>query len=526
MSKQSKGGKQEKGGTKTEVTAAIEPNEMLRLVLDAIPVRVFWKNLESRYLGCNSSFARDSGLSTPEELIGLTDFDLGWADQAELYRADDAHVMSSGEARLGYEEPQTAPDGSTRWLRTSKIPLRDQHDEVIGMLGTYEDITPQKQSEADQLRLQNRLDRSQRLDTIGTLAAAVAHDFNNLLTVIGGNTELLLHKHDQDDGSKQALKAVLKAQEAAAGITRQLLTLSRKQVHQPRVVNMASIVLGLEAVLQRLTDSAVDLDIQVDPGAGCVRLDPTQAEQIVLNLILNAREAIRARGSIQIRIEAQELNEKFSGEYGIAPGRYVALVVSDTGIGIDDQTLEKIFDPFFSTKGDSGSGLGLAIAHEVTEQAGGKILVDSSVGKGTTFTAYLPQIDLPPDPELRPGEPLSNRSGCVLVVDDDPPIRRVVAQMIKWAGYQVLEAENGKDAIRRLKNNPVDLVVSDLAMPQMNGQELAAQIEKLDPLTPVLFISGYANDELLDTAGANILAKPFTQADLLSRVSALLSKRG
>lgn len=503
---------------------SIEANRMLRLVLDTIPVRVFWKDRESRYLGCNRHFAEDGGLSDPNEIVGLTDFDLGWADQAELYRADDRSVMESGTPRLRYEEPQTTPDGATSWLRTSKIPLRDMQGDVIGMLGVYEDITSQKEAEAERLRLRSRVDRSLKLEAMGEMAVAVAHDFNNLLTVIGGNAELLL---DQARGAddQQPILEVLQAQQTAAGLTQQLLTISKKQARQPRVLDLASVVNRLDGMLRSLAGDGIDLRIVADPATGCARIDPVHAEQIALNLVVNAREAIPDRGTIEVRTEQRGVDAAMGREHELSPGSYAALVVSDTGVGINDDTLSRIFDPYFSTKGESGSGLGLATTLGIVDQCGGRILVDSEVGRGSTFTVLLPlvtdqQADPDPDPIVR----LPHRGGRVLLVEDEAPVRNVVAGMLRRGGHTVLEAVNGRDALRTVAKERVDLVITDVAMPEMNGRELAAELERLDPGTAVLFVSGYVDDELLTLDAAHLLPKPFSQAELLSRVASLLGR--
>ncbi len=500
-----------------------EANQMLQLVLDTIPVRIFWKDRESRFLGCNRLFARDAGRASPAELTGLTDADMGWRDQAAQYVRDDRLVMESGLGKVGYEEPQTSPSGATLWLRTTKVPLRDLDGRVIGLLGTYEDITAQKRAEAERERLDAQLQQSVKMEALGRLAGGVAHDFNNLLTSILGFASLGLLELKSGDPLHPILQDVHRAAESAAHLTRQLLAFARKQVIEPRVLDLREVLTDLERLLGRVIGEDVELRAAPGEEPAAVRVDPGQVEQILVNLAVNARDAMPGGGRLTISLGPEELGEARAQTLAVPPGRYVRLTVADTGQGMDDEVRAHLFEPFFTTKPRGhGTGLGLASVYGAVRQAGGAIDVDTAPGRGAAFHIFLPAQEGPPTPLARPGggAGLPAGSEAVLLVEDDAVVREAGRRLLERLGYRVWCASSGEEALRLATGGacPLELLLSDVVMPGMNGVELAARLRELRPGLPVVLTSGYAEEAVARfgprVPGARFLPKPYTPESL------------
>lgn len=501
-------------------TALTSSRNLLQSVLRAAPIRVFWKDLGSRYLGCNQLFAQDAGVPSPESLIGKTDYDLAWKEQADSYRADDLQVMDSGLAKFDIEEPQTSPNGTRIWLKTSKVPLRDDSEHIIGVLGIYDDITRRKQAEADLQQAEERLQQSQKLEAVGRLAGGIAHDFNNLLTGINGNAELLLKHVEPWNPMYQRLDTIRRTGEQAARITRQLLTLGRRQVVQPVPVQLNGLVRKMADLLQPILGENIRLTLALAPSIGLLKADPAQLDQVLLNLAVNARDAMPDGGTLTIETMNVTVQKPA-----------IRLMVRDTGQGMSEEVRTRIFEPFFTTKPfGKGTGLGLATVYGIVTQCEGTIEVESAVGKGTTFSLTFPRIDLELPDNLRPGR--HNSATTILLVDDDPIVRELAHEMLTGQGYHVLEAADGADALREaaaLQGN-IHLLLTDFLMPGMNGRELAEQFAARWPAIPVAFMSGYTDDEVLRQQITNrsltFISKPFTTGALLSAVDSALSTTG
>ncbi|GAB4236793.1 MAG: hypothetical protein Kow00109_10450 [Acidobacteriota bacterium] len=612
--------------------------ELLQLILDTVPVRIFWKDRNSVYQGCNRPFALDAGLEDPTEIIGKTDFDLGWAREADLYRADDARVMESGEPLIGYEEPQHTPDGGVRWLRTSKVPLRDDSGEIVGVLGTYEDITERKlalealaESEerfrmvventaaaillydetgyvfvnpaaekltgytAEELRgvrpwelaapefqeqaraaaerrlagdrtpqryevkiltkqgrerwvdlwtvgvtwkgrpaglvsgldvterrkLETQLAQAQKMEAVGQLAGGVAHDFNNMLSVILGYAELARLRVPETDPLWSDLEEIRLAAQRSADLTRQLLAFARRQIISPRPVDLNRVVEESLRSLRRLIPEEIRIDFVPDVDLWTVNLDPTQIDQILINLATNARDAISGVGSILIETKNVALDEEFVRRHpGSRPGEYVQLVFSDTGCGMDPETLKHIFEPFFTTKETGqGTGLGLATVYGIVKQNDGYISVYSELGGGTVFKLYFPRFQPVAEPVAAPQEVEHvelRGSETILVVEDEAQILSLCEACLRNLGYRVLAAENPRRALELLsqRDEPVDLLITDVVMPEMNGRQLWERVRAHSPGTKVLFMSGYTRDSIAHRGilepGMNFINKPFS----------------
>ncbi len=361
--------------------------ETLRMVLNNIPQRVFWKNRELVYEGCNVAMVRHYGLADQAGLIGKMDYDLYDAETAESYAALDRTIMATDQPKLNFQVTERRPDGSLAHLLVSKLPLHDQNGQVSGILGTFDDITAYKLLEA-QFR------QSQKMEAIGRLAGGIAHDFNNLLTVICGYSEVLLHDLPPDDAARMAVTEIRKAGDRAAALTRKLLAYSRKQVLEAGVLDLNALVSDCENMFRRLLGEDIELTIKLAANLGRIKADANQIDQVMLNLVVNSRDAMPRGGKLLIETTNAVLTEadrQRSEE--IIPGNYVCLIISDTGCGMDASTISHLFEPFFTTKDQGkGTGLGLAMVFGFIKQSGGHIAATSEVGSGSIFRIYLPEF--------------------------------------------------------------------------------------------------------------------------------------
>ncbi len=383
-----------------------------------------------------------------------------------------------------------------------------------------------RQEVEDRKRLETQLLHAQKMDAVGRLAGGVAHDFNNLLTIITGYSELLLAGLRPDEPLRGLAAEITRAGERAASLTRQLLAFSRQQVVAPKVLDLNAIVADVGKMLQRLIGEDVVLATGLAPSLGRVKADPTQMEQVLLNLAVNARDAMPQGGRLTIETDDVELDEAYAHTHPeVQPGRYVLLAVSDTGCGMTEEVKARIFEPFFTTKElGKGTGLGLATVYGVVKQSGGSIAVYSEVGRGTTFKMYLPR--LAPEAEApRAGtgaSPAPRGSETVLLVEDEGGVRALARHALEASGYTVREASNGAEALRLSEQHgePIRLLVTDVVMPGMGGRELHARLAARHPGLKVLFMSGYTDDAVFRhgilEANVPFLQKPFT-VDALAR---------
>jgi PAS domain S-box-containing protein len=505
---------------------------LLREVLDTVPVRVFWKDRHSKYMGANRAFLRDAGLESSEQIIGKDDFELCWREQAEAYRARDRQVIESGEPRLGFEEPQTTPAGETRWLRTSKVPLRDAAGNIIGVLGTYEDITEQKHNEEERDKLQARLLQAQKLESVGRLAGGVAHDFNNMLQTILGYTEMALDEAPEGNALREYLIEMQKAGNRSADLTHQLLAFARKQTVVPKVLNLNDTIENMLKMLRRLIGEDIDLLWKPAEGLWNVRIDPSQVDQILANLCVNARDAIAGVGNVTIETANFSCDAEWCASHTDAvPGEYVALTVTDDGCGMDRETLSRIFEPFFTTKElGHGTGLGLPTVYGIVRQNSGFITVSSEPGNGATFRVHLPRHDAPTSQGGAEDLSIALPTGteAILLVEDEPGLLQLGVTLLSRLGYLVLPASSPRHALELVRRHQgaLDLMITDVVMPEMNGRQLWEQVLRERPGIRCLFMSGYTADAIahhgiLDE-GFHFLQKPFTLASLATKTRQVL----
>jgi signal transduction histidine kinase/CheY-like chemotaxis protein len=387
-------------------------------------------------------------------------------------------------------------------------------------------------SEIERLRLQSQLVHSQRLEGMGRLAAGIAHDFNNLLTVILSNAEFAYADLPSGSPVRDLIAPIHDASHRAVNLTRQLLAFSRRQPTAPEIVDLKRELAGILRLLERLLGARASLAVRLDE-TWPVRIDPGQLEQVLVNLAINARDAMPGGGEIRVTAVNEPVDAVRAAELGIGPGDWVHLSVADQGVGMDAETRARCFEPFFSTKGELGTGLGLATCHGVVRQAGGQISVESTPGRGTTFHVHLPRHEGPAVQARRTAvvepPPLSAGGETILVADDDLTVLEVARRALEHVGYRVLTASTGPEALRIVETAPsaIDALFTDLHMPGLNGAELSAQARVIRPDLRVLFVSGYVDETVLaglERTGDPFMMKPYTPAQLCGRVRELMGR--
>ncbi len=419
-------------------------------------------------------------------------------------------------------------DGTPYTERMTITPVTDDRGEIGHFIAIKEDITEQK-------NLQEQFLQAQKVEAVGRLAGGVAHDFNNILTAIGGYAELMMRRLSSSDPLYRHVDQVLKATERASGLTRQLLAFSRKQTLQARVLDLSNAVSDIEKMLRRLIGEDIELHTIRGAAVGHVKADPAQIEQVILNLALNARDAMPKGGKLIIEVANATLGEDYARLHvGIQPGEYVLLTVRDTGVGMNEEVKEHIFEPFFTTKPQGeGTGLGLATCYGIVKQSGGHIQVHTEPGHGTTFKIYLPRVEAHADPQpARPKlQELPSGQETILVAEDEPGVRKLTVDVLRGLGYHVIEAGNGEEGMRAATEDPdekIDLLFTDVVMPQMDGKQLADWFGATRPVTKVLFTSGYTADAILRRGIVEdriaFLEKPYTPAVLAHRVREILDE--
>ncbi|MDF7805800.1 PAS domain S-box protein [Pontiellaceae bacterium B12219] len=628
-----------------------ESRHFLRSIIDTIPARVFWKDINSVYLGCNVAFAKDSGIESPEDLIGKTDKDLSWSEtEADLYQKDDLAIMTSGEERINYEEPQTR-DGALQWVSTSKVPIRARDGTVIGVLGAYQDITDRKILEEERARLSTAINQSaeaivimdlqgfiqyvnpaffivtgysyeeavganlsiiksgqhdalfyadiwktlqsgaswngriinrhkdgslytaesaispvrdsdeaivsyvvairdvsqqveleehirqaQKMDAVGRLAGGVAHDFNNILQSILGFSGILLSELDKESSQYDDVAEIRKAARRAGDLTRQLLTLSRKHNVEYAVQDLNTIIRRSEKMMQRLIGERIEFVFELAEDLNLIRADMSQIEQIILNLFINARDAMPEGGRLLVKTFNVEMQVNVQDQaLGTGMGQ-ICLEVSDTGCGIRDDVRAHLFEPFFTTKQvGEGTGLGLSVVYGIVQQHGGRIEVSSKVGEGAVFTVYLPVCDqkgevLYSEDVMPDSEPsLEGHGETILVVEDDTVLRDLTARMLGDAGYDVQAVTGIAEAYACFNANEFDLLLLDVVLPDGSGMDLAYAITEEKSQCAILLCSGYSHDSAFHTSitgkGFRYIEKPVGSMQLLQTVREMLDEK-
>ena len=479
-------------------------------------------------LFANTAWALMMGYESPHEVVGLDA--RRWIAPDELARLEGyAEARRRGEpAPSRYECHALRRDGTSMWteVQLSSILWNGEPATQTAVL----DITERKRAEDALRQSAEQLRQSQKMEAVGRLAGGIAHDFNNLLTVITGRGELLLRRLPPDDPVRRDLEQIKKTADRASLLTRQLLAFSRKQVLQPKVLDLNGTVAGVAQMLERLIGEDIDLVTLLDPNLGAVRADPAQLEQIILNLAVNARDAMPRGGRLSIETANLDLDEGFAtANPGAAAGPHVLLQVSDTGTGMSPEVRAHIFEPFFTTKEiGKGTGLGLATVYGIVKQHEGYVAVESAPGRGATFRIYLKRVEEPPAP-VEPGSGAPRGSETILLVDDEDPVRELARDILTSAGYKVLVAGGPAESldVTQRHGGPIHLLLADVMLPEMSGRELVARLAPAYPEMKVLYMSGHATDTIVHRGvlepGIGLLQKPFTPDALTRKVREVLT---
>ena len=500
-----------------------ESEERYRLLFERNLAGVYRSTADGRLLECNRAFARMMGYDSPAEAMAQSG---GGVRGATAARQEFLARLRREGSLVSYESEGRRKDGSSIWLIENVSLIHDEDGEEI-LLGTVFDMTERR-------RLEEQLLQSQKMEAVGRLAGGIAHDFNNLLTAIAGYSALLIEQLPDGDPRRDSAEEIREAGRRAAGLTQQLLAFSRRQVLEPRVLDLNAVIAGMEKMLRRVIGEDVELTTALDPGLWRTLADPGQIEQAIVNLVVNARDAMPRGGRLTLETGNVTLDEKFASGYAtVHPGPHVMLAVSDTGVGMDASLQARLFEPFFTTKErGKGTGLGLSTTYGIVKQSGGSIWVYSEPGHGTTFKIYLPRCDEPLDARELPPPPARPRPGSetVLLVEDEPEVRRLVEKLLRMQGYAVLSAGSPAEAIAAAKaaKEEIAILVTDVIMPGMNGRELARVLAADRPAMRVLYMSGYTDAAIAHQGilppGTAFLSKPFTPDVLARKVREVLDE--
>jgi PAS domain S-box-containing protein len=505
----------------------------LRAILDSVQEGIYGIDLDGRCLFMNKAGAALLGYGA-DELVGRSMHQAihHSRENGTAYPIENCPIHSASrtvQAVRSENEGLWKRDGTALAVICQTMPLRDGAGALLGAVISFADISERK-------RLEEQLRQSQKMEAVGRLAGGIAHDFNNLLTAVLGYSSLLVQSLDPSDARHADARTIQKAGERATALTRQLLAISRRQVLEPKVLDLNALVANLDQMLRRLIREDIVLLTVLDPALGRVRADQSQIEQVMMNLALNARDAMPEGGRLTIETADVELDEVYCRTHAeVSPGPHVMLAVSDTGVGMDAATLARCFEPFFTTKPvGQGTGLGLATVYGIVKQSGGSIWVYSEPGHGTTFKVYLPRVAGDVSAVEIPTRPVQSEHPAVtiLLVEDDEAVRQFARRSLAAAGHIVLEAADGEEALRvsRRHEGEIHLLITDVVMPGMSGRLLAERLSVERPGLKVLYISGYAENAIVHNgildAGTAFLHKPLTADVLLGKVRDVLDTRG
>jgi two-component system cell cycle sensor histidine kinase/response regulator CckA len=513
----------------SERRRAEQASKLLATAVEQGAEAIIITDLDGTIQYVNPSFERVTGYSR-EDAVGKTPAILKSGKHDDEFYREMWETLVRGEVWSGHLINRRK-DGTLYRQNATISPVRDAAGAIVSYVSAARDVSREKE-------LEEQLQQSQKMEAIGQLAGGIAHDFNNLLTAILGNSELLLNRVAPDDPRRLDLEEIRQAGMRAAGLTRQLLAFSRRQVLEPVVLDLNEVVASVSTMIVRLIGEHVELATKLSPTLGLVNADPGQIEQVIMNLAVNARDAMPEGGRMLIETANADLDEAYVSSHApVEAGSYVMLAVSDTGAGMDEATTSRIFEPFFTTKeAGKGTGLGLSTVYGIVKQSNGYIWVYSEPGHGTTFKVYLPRVPVREDrrseADAASGDGRSSVRGwheTALLVEDDSSVRAVVRRTLQSNGYNVVEAGNAGDAVRLAEEyrGTIDFMITDLIMPETSGRDLAQTISALRPGIKVLYMSGYSDNTVLQrgmvSSDMEFIAKPFTQDRLLEKIRQVLT---
>ncbi|MCF7944816.1 MAG: PAS domain S-box protein, partial [Spirochaetia bacterium] len=526
-------------GTNNSIASLLDISEQRRLeedlrntigllssLVNSIPDLIFYKSPEGFYQGCNPSFEQFIG-KNEKEIIGKTDYDLFDKETADFFRFHDKTMFAQMKAARN-EEWITYPDGEKVLLETIKAPYKNADGKLIGLIGIGRNITARRKANDEKENLTKQLQHIQKLESIGRLAGGVAHDFNNMLSVITGFTDLSLEQIQKDNPIYSHLAEVKNAAQRSVDITKKLLAFARKQNIEPKKIDLNKTLENMLNMLRRLIGENIKLDWVPDDKLWPIQADPSQIDQIITNLCINGRDAIEGEGEISIETKNISLDEEYCANHiGFLPGDFVVITVTDNGCGMDKETQSNIFEPFFTTKEvGKGSGLGLSTVYGIVKQNKGFINIYSEIGGGTSFRVYLPRYaDTSKEYEPSPHHtiPKGNRES-ILIVEDEQSIRMLTKWMLEKLNYSVIIADSAENAISIAVNHEknIDMLITDVVMPEMNGRDLSERLKKVVPQLKVLYMSGYTANVIVHKGilenGLHFMQKPFSQFDIAVKV--------
>ncbi len=486
---------------------------------------------DSNYIILEANLCIEEWYKDKRPLVGKKCYEVYHNRQSPCEVCPSRDAFSQGVLQRCEMRGQMADD-SGQWLEVFAYPVHDERGEVIQVVEFVRDISAKKQAEEERDSLANQLIFSQKMEAVGTLAGGVAHDFNNILSAINGYAEMCLMKMEDDNPFRSKIKTILESGQRASRLTQQLLAFSRKQIIHPQSIDVDQSLRGIKKMLARILGEDIDINMVVGPDLWHVHADQTQFEQVLINLAVNARDAMPQGGKLTFEAKNVILDQAYvERHYEIAEGEYVLLAISDNGQGMDKDTLAKIFEPFFTTKEKGkGTGLGLATVYGIIKQNMGEILVYSEPGQGTTFKIYLPRLKDALTTPVAAAEKQDMIMGTetILLVEDDEVVRTMIVEILTSLGYSVLEAADGEEAMQTFKryHGRIELLLTDVVMPKMNGAELARKVLKLRPDIKVLFMSGYTDDAVVRHGilqdDVHFLQKPLTPKTLAQTVRRLL----
>ncbi len=505
----------------------------LRVILDSTSDVILATDVSRIATACNPAMEQLFGYR-PQEVLGRS---------VEMLHFSAEHFKRFGEIAFPIVERDGFWRGEWEYRRKDGSPLsaesvitaqKTAEGKLLGYVGVIRDIRERKRAQEALHKTEEKLQQAQKMEAVGRLAGGIAHDFNNLLTVIRGYGDLALERTGQADPLRADLVEIRRASERATMLTAQLLAFSRKQIFQPRVFSLNDLVADMTKMLQRLIGEDIELSTSLAQGSRSVKADPGQIEQVIMNLVLNARDAMPQGGRLVLETAEMDLGDEFVREHPeVRKGRYVSLTIRDTGIGMDKETLSHLFEPFFTTKEKGkGTGLGLSTVYGVMKQSGGHVFCASTPGSGTSFTLYLPCTEASAQKELHGagGDAVRGGSETIILVEDEDAVRGFVKSTLTGWGYTVRESRDGQEALQLIfdEKAPADLVITDVVMPRMSGRELAQRIRSVRPDAKILFISGYAGGSMDSPDGSRVeehfIQKPFSPEDLVKEVRIVLDE--